>query len=248
MAGRRSPATTPGVAAMCCADFRAHESTIDCDGRIDAGVRRRRLMHRLPAGEWRVEKQRLRWDILDAFADGRAAGRLPAHRTISIAATTTASAISTSTSAAAALERRQGISASRFYRAPNLDGLDARARRAADRREERGGRLALHGREAVQRRAMRRRRRRARSHPLAPARIGTPQLLQLSGIGPAALLHEHGIAVLHDVPASARTCRIICRSAPVFKVHGVRTLNVLAGISGARPESAWNIGCAAAVR
>jgi choline dehydrogenase len=30
--------------------------------------------------------------------------------------------------------------------------------------------------------------------------VNTPQLLQLSGIGPAALLREHGIAVLHDNP------------------------------------------------
>jgi len=31
--------------------------------------------------------------------------------------------------------------------------------------------------------------------------IGSPQLLMLSGIGPAAHLREHGIAVMHDAPA-----------------------------------------------
>jgi choline dehydrogenase len=31
-------------------------------------------------GEWRVEKQRLRWDVLDAFAPGRAGGRHCGHR------------------------------------------------------------------------------------------------------------------------------------------------------------------------
>src|SRR6185312_14129157 len=30
--------------------------------------------------------------------------------------------------------------------------------------------------------------------------INSPQLLQLSGIGPGALLQEHGIAVAHDLP------------------------------------------------
>jgi len=35
---------------------------------------------------------------------------------------------------------------------------------------------------------------------LAAGAINTPQLLQLSGIGPAALLGEHGIGVLADVP------------------------------------------------
>ena len=48
-------------------------------------------------GEWRVEKQRLRWDILDAFAAGR--GCRPACRTAptSTAAATRASATSRST-------------------------------------------------------------------------------------------------------------------------------------------------------
>jgi choline dehydrogenase len=35
---------------------------------------------------------------------------------------------------------------------------------------------------------------------LAAGAIQSPQLLQLSGIGPAALLREHGIAVVHDAP------------------------------------------------
>ncbi len=35
---------------------------------------------------------------------------------------------------------------------------------------------------------------------LSAGAIQSPQLLQLSGIGPAALLQQHGIAVLHDAP------------------------------------------------
>jgi len=35
---------------------------------------------------------------------------------------------------------------------------------------------------------------------LAAGALQSPQLLQLSGIGPAALLRQHGIAVLHDLP------------------------------------------------
>ena len=30
--------------------------------------------------------------------------------------------------------------------------------------------------------------------------IGTPQLLMLSGIGPAAVLAQHGIAQVHELP------------------------------------------------
>ena len=35
---------------------------------------------------------------------------------------------------------------------------------------------------------------------LSAGAIGSPQILQLSGIGPAALLQKHGIAVLHNLP------------------------------------------------
>ncbi|MBL8343455.1 MAG: choline dehydrogenase [Rubrivivax sp.] len=35
---------------------------------------------------------------------------------------------------------------------------------------------------------------------LCAGALQSPQLLQLSGIGPAALLHEHGIAVAHELP------------------------------------------------
>jgi choline dehydrogenase len=35
---------------------------------------------------------------------------------------------------------------------------------------------------------------------LSGGAVNTPQLLQLSGIGPGALLQEHGIAVLHEAP------------------------------------------------
>ena len=47
---------------------------------------------------------------------------------------------------------------------------------------------------------------------LAASSINTPKLLMLSGIGPAAHLAEHGIAVVADRPGWARTCRTISSS------------------------------------
>ena len=46
---------------------------------------------------------------------------------------------------------------------------------------------------------------------LAGGALNSPQLLQLSGVGPGALLRDHGIPVVDDAPASARTCRTISR-------------------------------------
>jgi choline dehydrogenase len=39
---------------------------------------------------------------------------------------------------------------------------------------------------------------------LAAGAVNSPQLLQLSGVGPAALLQKHGIAVIHALPAVGR--------------------------------------------
>ena len=44
---------------------------------------------------------------------------------------------------------------------------------------------------------------------LCAGAIGSPQLLMLSGIGPADHLNSIGIKPVHDVSASAKICRII---------------------------------------
>ena len=48
---------------------------------------------------------------------------------------------------------------------------------------------------------------------LAAGAIQSPQLLMLSGIGPAEALQRHGIAVKLDRPAVGQICRTICNSA-----------------------------------
>jgi choline dehydrogenase len=67
---------------------------------------------------------------------------------------------------------------------------------------------------------------------LAAGAIGSPQLLQLSGVGPGALLREHGIAVLHDSPGVGENLHDHLQIRMQYKVHDVRTLNGLA-------NSAW---------
>jgi choline dehydrogenase len=74
----------------------------------------------------------------------------------------------------------------------------------------------------------------AREVVLASGAVGTPALLQHSGIGPAPLLQGLGIRPRHALCA-------------VFKVRGMRTLNSLAGSSPARPASGWSTCCDAVV-
>jgi choline dehydrogenase len=69
--------------------------------------------------------------------------------------------------------------------------------------------------------------RHARSAPVR-GRIGSPQILQLSGIGPAELLRSTASTWCSTCPASAPTCRTTCRSARSTRSTASPTLNTLA--------------------
>ncbi|MCB1719563.1 MAG: GMC family oxidoreductase N-terminal domain-containing protein, partial [Candidatus Competibacteraceae bacterium] len=63
---------------------------------------------------------------------------------------------------------------------------------------------------------------------LSAGAIGSPQLLQLSGIGPAEHLKAHGIEVIQDTPGVGSNLQDHLQIRAVFKVEGVQTLNTLA--------------------
>jgi choline dehydrogenase len=60
---------------------------------------------------------------------------------------------------------------------------------------------------------------------LAAGAIGSPQLLQLSGVGPGALLAGHGIPVFHELPGVGENLHDHLQIRMVFKVSNVTTLN-----------------------
>jgi choline dehydrogenase len=63
---------------------------------------------------------------------------------------------------------------------------------------------------------------------LSAGSVNSPQILQLSGIGPAALLREHGIEPLHELSGVGENLQDHLQIRTVFKVEGARTLNTLA--------------------
>ncbi len=60
---------------------------------------------------------------------------------------------------------------------------------------------------------------------LAAGAIGSPQLLMLSGVGPAAHLSEHGIPLVLDKPGVGGNLQDHLQLRMIFKVTGVATLN-----------------------
>jgi choline dehydrogenase len=64
--------------------------------------------------------------------------------------------------------------------------------------------------------------------------INSPQLLQLSGVGPADLLREHGINVVHDLPGVGENLQDHYQIRAIYKCSKPITLNDVANSIGKR--------------
>ena len=60
---------------------------------------------------------------------------------------------------------------------------------------------------------------------LSAGAIGSPQILQLSGVGPADRLAEIGIPLVCDKPGVGNNLQDHLQQRAIYKVHGVKTLN-----------------------
>lgn len=63
---------------------------------------------------------------------------------------------------------------------------------------------------------------------LCAGAIQSPQLLQLSGVGPGPLLSKHQIATVVDLPGVGENLQDHLQVRPSFRCHGVETLNDVA--------------------
>jgi len=68
----------------------------------------------------------------------------------------------------------------------------------------------------------------AREVILSAGAIGSPQILQLSGLGPAELLRAHGIEVFRDMPGVGRNLQDHLQLRLSWRLTGAKTLNTLA--------------------
>jgi choline dehydrogenase len=63
---------------------------------------------------------------------------------------------------------------------------------------------------------------------LSAGAVATPQLLQLSGLGPAELLHAKGVDLVKDLPGVGGNLQDHLQIRAVFKVKNTATLNTMA--------------------
>ncbi len=179
------------------------------------------------AGEWRVERQRLRWDILEAFASAAQQYGIPASDDFNRGDNEGVGYFEVNqrrgwrwNASKAFLRPVRGRANLQVWTHAQVQRLDIE-RDAEGRLRCRGCTLLRDG-QPVQVRA-------ARELILSAGAIGSVQLLQLSGVGPGELLRRHGIEVLRDAPGVGANLQDHLQIRAVYRVQGVRTLNTLAG-------------------
>ena len=178
-------------------------------------------------GEWRVDKQRLRWDILDAFAQAAVQAGIPATDDFNRGSNEGVGYFEVNQKNGWRWNTAKAFLRPTCYGRPNfemwtsaqvskllMDTLPNGQQRCT-------GVEVWNGHERVTAHA-------TQSVVLTAGAIGSPQLLQLSGIGPGALLQQHGVTPVVDLPGVGENLQDHLQIRAVFKVKGVKTLNTLA--------------------
>jgi len=169
-------------------------------------------------GEWRVEGLRLSWEILDAFRDAAAEVGIPKIDDFNRGDNEGCGYFH--------VNQKRGVrwnTAKAFLRPvmkrPNLTVLthaqalrvrfDGRRATGVELRDRAGAAGVTARREVI----------------LAGGAIGSPQLLQLSGVGPGALLQEQGVPLVHELKGVGDNLQDHLQIRLAFKVAGTRTMN-----------------------
>jgi choline dehydrogenase len=176
-------------------------------------------------GEWRVEKQRLSWPILEAFRDAAAQSGIPKTDDFNRGDNegcgyfdvnqkrgirwNTAKAFLKTAKRRGNLDIMTGCHVQRLLLADEADGKRC------------NGVAFTGGGKAWEAQAR-------RETILCAGAVGSPHILQLSGIGPAALLQEHGVPVAVDLPGVGENLQDHLQMRMAFKVTSARTLNTMA--------------------
>ncbi|MEZ0306860.1 MAG: GMC family oxidoreductase [Ramlibacter sp.] len=178
-------------------------------------------------GEWRVERQRLRWDILDAFAQAAQQAGVPHSEDFNRGDNEGVGYFQVNQKGGWRWNTAKAFLRPTCYGRPNFEmWTSAQVSRLVIERQPDGslrctGAHVWAGDEMTTVTA-------TQEVILSAGSIGSPQILQLSGIGPAALLAQHGIPMQHDLPGVGENLQDHLQIRAVFKVNGVTTLNTLA--------------------
>ncbi|WP_051682086.1 GMC family oxidoreductase [Thalassospira permensis] len=169
-------------------------------------------------GEWRVEQARVRWEILDAFQDAAEQAGIPKIADFNRG--------NNEGSGYFAVNQKRGIrwNTSKAFLKPALSRKNLELRTHAQVRRliiengrvtgveyDRNGQV-----ETVTAR---------REIVLSAGAVGSPHILELSGIGRGDVLQKHGIQTIHESAQVGENLQDHLQLRCAFKVYGIRTLN-----------------------
>jgi len=174
--------------------------------------------HHGSGGEWRVENQRLSWEILDAFQDACAEVGIPKIADFNTGDNEGAGYFQ--------VNQRRGVrwsTAKGFLHPvsgrPNLTvATHAHAQRLLFEGKKATG--VVFARNGVETTAHA-----AGEVILAAGSVASPQLLELSGIGRPEVLKAHGLGVFHELAGVGENLQDHLQVRSAFKVANTRTLN-----------------------
>lgn len=169
-------------------------------------------------GEWRVDRPRMRWEILDAFADAAAECGIPKVADFNSGDNEGSSYFQVNQ------KRGRRWSAARGFLKPALGrpNLKVITGALADRVLFEGSRAVgvAYRRGGVEERVA------ARAEViLAAGAVASPALLERSGVGAAERVKRLGREVVADVPAVGEGLQDHLQLRTIFRIEGTRTLN-----------------------
>ena len=189
--------------------------------------------HHSTGGEWRIEHPRTRWDIIDAWREAAAQYGIPPSNDFNTGDNEGTCYFHVNQ------KRGRRWSAARGFLKPVLnrknlrletgclvEGLAFTGKRATGVRFRQEGvlRAARCRGEII----------------LAAGSIGSPQIMMLSGVGPAADLSDHGISIVLDKPGVGANLHDHLQLRLIYKVTGIRTLNEMYSSMFARAKMGFD--------
>ena len=185
------------------------------------------LKARQAGGEWRIEKQRLSWGVLDAFSLAAQQAGVPATSDFNQGNNEGVGYFDVNQKQGWRWNTAQAFLRPTCYARPNFE-LWTQAQVAglvieqdADGGKRCSGVKVWDGHQMVTASA-------TREVALSAGSIGSAHILQLSGIGPAQELASHGVQPRHDLPGVGANLQDHLQIRSVYKVKNAKTLNTLA--------------------
>jgi choline dehydrogenase len=169
-------------------------------------------------GEWRIEQPRIRWEILDAFRDAAEQAGIPKTEDFNRGDNAGCGYFHVNQKSGVRWNTSKGFLRPVQHRQNLTVATNALVQwLMIDRRRVTGIAYTRDG-ENLAATAK-------REVILAAGSIGSPHIMQVSGVGPAAVLRDKGVTMLHDLPGVGENLQDHLQVRCAYRVSGVPTMN-----------------------